>query len=147
MTQRFTLPLFTSVILCKNSQVLLLKRNKHKVCGGFYAFPGGGVDGDEPVTAATTREAQEEVGILIDQKDLKFVHVFHFTREKDVEYVNFFFQVDVWQGDVYNKEPDKCDEISWFDFDNLPENMLPSHRHVLAMIKKNVQFSEYGWKQ
>ncbi|MBP6870284.1 NUDIX domain-containing protein [Candidatus Babeliales bacterium] len=145
--QRFQLPIFTSLIVRKNHQILLLKRNKDKVCGGFYAFPGGGVDGNEPVTTATVREAQEEIGVTIDLKDLKFVHVFHFSRKNDVEYVNFFFEVQQWQGVPENKEPEKCDEAVWFDLDHLPEKILPSHQHVLAMIKNKIEFSEYGWSE
>jgi len=146
MTERFQLPIFTSLIVRKHNQILLLKRNKNKICGGFYAFPGGGVDGHEPVTTATIREAQEEIGVVIDPHDLKFIHVFHFNRENDVEYVNFFFEVVIWQGNIENKEPEKCDELIWFDLDNLPEKILPSHLHVLTMMQQNIQFSEYGWK-
>lgn len=146
MTERFQVPMFTSLIVRQQNKILLLKRNKNKICGGFYAFPGGGVDGYEPVTLATIREAQEEIGVVIHPDDLKFMHVFHFTREHDVEYVNFFFEVQSWQGNIENKEPDKCDELVWFDLNHLPDKILPSHLHVLTMMQQNIQFSEYGWK-
>lgn len=145
MTKRFQVPLFTSLIIRKDDKILLLKRSKHKICGGLYAFPGGGVDGNEPVTVATIREAQEEVGIVVDFVDLQCKHVMHFTRKNDVEYINFFFEVSRWQGQLENKEVHNCDEIAWFDVHNLPENMLPSHRYVLNTMKDTMQFSEYGW--
>ena len=144
-TERFKMSVYVSVVLIRNGKILLLKRSKHKVCGGLYAFPGGGVDGNEPVTTAAIREAQEEIGIKIDKQDLQFVHVFHFKRNEETEYINFFFVVQRWHGEPINNEPDKSDEIRWFDFQFLPEKMLDIHQHVFLMIQQNILFSEYGW--
>lgn len=144
--QRFKMPIFTSLVVRKANKILLLKRNKDAICGGYYAFPGGGVDGSESVSSATMREAYEEIGITIQPDDLQFVHVYHFIRKNDVEYVNFFFQVFDWQGEITNKEAHKCDEVAWFDLDHLPENILPGHAHVSALLDNNIQFSEFGWE-
>ncbi|MGZ6250991.1 MAG: NUDIX domain-containing protein [Candidatus Chromulinivorax sp.] len=143
--QRFKIPFFTNIIVRSEDKVLLVKRKDNQICGGFYAFAGGGVDGKEPVTVAAAREAFEELGILIDPKELKFVHVYHFFRPADTEYINFFFEVREWQGQIENKEPEKCDEVVWFDLNHLPDKLLPGHAQVIQMLAKKQVFSEFGW--
>jgi len=45
-----------------------------------------------------------------------------------------------------NKECHKCDDLSWFDLDDLPENILPYLNQVLNGIKNKVFYSEYDWE-
>jgi len=146
---RFKLVPYIVVILRDGKKVLLIKRCNTNFSCGLYALPGGGVDGDETITAATIREAYEELGVKIDQKDLKFVHVYHAKPgvAGQSEYINFFFEAIKWEGEPVNMEPHKCEEMVWFDLDALPENIIPAHRHALEMIEKNIVFSEFGWEK
>ena len=43
-------------------------------------------------------------------------------------------------------EPEKCDDLSWFDLDNLPGNIIPYIRKVIDRIQESVFYSEDGWK-
>lgn len=38
----------------------------------------------------------------------------------DRERINYFFTVDRWNGEIKNNEPNKCDDLKWFDLDGLP---------------------------
>lgn len=144
-TERFTMPIYVGIILRKDNQILLMKRSQSVISGGLYAFPGGGVDGSETLTAATIRESREELGVIIDVKDLTFVHALHVKTEKNIEYIAFFYETSTWLGEPCVMEPDKCDEVAWFNLDTLPEPMTQTHIQVLTMLDQNTFLSEFGW--
>jgi 8-oxo-dGTP pyrophosphatase MutT (NUDIX family) len=89
------------------------------------------------------REALEEAGIIIKPRDIKFVHLMH--RKSDNLRVDLFFEVSKWQGEVTNKEPNKCDDLSWFSINDLPINTIPYVRQVIDVYTRGIYYSEYGW--
>lgn len=89
------------------------------------------------------REAKEEAGITISQKDLQLVHILH--RKSDADYIDFFFTADRWKGEPQNTEPQKCDDMQWFAIDRLPENIIPYIKTVLILYESKVLFSENGF--
>jgi mutator protein MutT len=142
---RFKITTFSAIIVRKGEKILLMKRPQKALSGGFWAFPGGAIDGKETITSATIRESYEELGITINQNDLKFLHILHVKVDSEQEYINFFFETEKWQGELKVMEPHKCDEIAMFDINDLPKNILPTHQHVVNMVKKGIYFSEFGW--
>ena len=90
------------------------------------------------------REAREEAGITIDPGDLEFVHLMH--RQPGNERMSLFFRCRSWQGTVFNAEPDKCDDLSWFSYDALPGNMVPYIAHALAAVRRGESYSEFAWR-
>ena len=46
---------------------------------------------------------------------------------------------------MVNAEPHKCDDLSWFDIDNLPENTIPYIRRAIENYLAGVWFDSYGW--
>ena len=85
------------------------------------------------------REAKEEAGIEISPSNLKVVGVMHFKGDK--EYVHFFLLASEWSGQVVNVEPHKCDDLSWFDIDNLAESTIPYIRCAIENYRDGVWFS------
>ena len=76
--QELLVPLFSALILKQADTVFLLKRSADaKYAPGLYHLIGGRVEVGENFRQAIVREAREEVGIIIDEKDLVFKHVFH----------------------------------------------------------------------
>ncbi len=133
--------------LFKDNKILLLKRFNTGYEDGNYSMIAGHVDPNETFTQCIIREAEEEAGILLKPKDLEVVHVMHRnsrTAEND-ERVDVFFITEKWDGEIANKEPHKCDDLSWFDMDKIPENIIPYIRHAIEKIKNKVYYSEYGW--
>lgn len=63
----------------------------------------------------------------------------------DKEYMGVFLKTDYWSGTIENLKPDKCDELTWFDLDNLPSNMVPEISSALENIKNGIFYSEFGW--
>ena len=63
----------------------------------------------------------------------------------DSERVHIFFATDKWDGEVVNREPSKCDDLSWFDINNLPENIIPDVNQAIEYIKNKIFYSEQGY--
>ncbi len=143
--ERFKLIPAVYVVIRNNNQVLLLRRANTGYQDGKYGLVAGHLDGDEKATDAMVREAKEEAGIDIDPLDLRFVHVAHRLSRGQIgqERIDLFFELHKWGGTITNTEPDKCDDLSWFDIDKLPPNMLPFVRLVLTDIANGVMYSEY----
>jgi hypothetical protein len=68
-------------------------------------------------------------------------------EEEYNERIDIFFETSKWQGQITNLEPQKCDDLSWFDLNNLPENIIPYIRHVIEAITRGEIYSEFGWEK
>jgi 8-oxo-dGTP diphosphatase len=144
--ERFKIPVFVALILRKNEKILLIRRSNTGSGDGFYSCAGGGVDGDETITQAMIREADEELGIKLKKENLKIVHIVHSKKRQDAnENVGFFLEATEWDGELRNMEPHKHDDVSWFCLNNLPKNTFPRLIHVIKMVDEKVFYSEYGW--
>ncbi|HTU25466.1 MAG TPA: NUDIX domain-containing protein [Pirellulales bacterium] len=53
-------------VLCRDQQLLVIKRSESVVAPGAYCFPGGGIEDGETETAALIREIQEELGVEVE---------------------------------------------------------------------------------
>lgn len=147
MEDRFKPHAAALVMLVKNNSILLLRRAGTGWADGMYTLPSGHVDKGEPVTNAAIREAEEEVGVVIAKSDLNFAHVLHrHNPSNDRVYIDFFFASTAWSGEPTNKERDKCDEVRWFDIDQLPENIIPFISEAIVNYRQGVSFSESGWE-
>ncbi len=142
--ERFTIRAAVYLILIKNGKTLLSRRFNTGWMDGKYSLISGHLDGGETVSDSMIREAFEEAGIKVSKKDLIPVKVVH-HKETDTEYMDFFFVTEKWSGEPVIKEPDKCDDLSWFPMDKLPKNTLPHVRKVIESYKTNIPFFEFGW--
>jgi len=138
------------LVLRKDGKILLLRRFNTGYEDGNYSVVAGHVDAGETFTSTIVRESKEEAGIDVDPADLRVVHVMHRdSGESDGlnERVDVFLEANAWQGEIENKEPHKCDDLSWFDMTDLPENVIPCIRKAVECIRDGVFYSEYGWNK
>jgi len=136
------------LILVKNGRILLSRRYNTGFQDGKYSLPAGHLDGDEEtVGQAMVREAREEIGIGIDLADLELVHVMHRRQEKPTSErrISLFFSAKRWEGEPKIMEPDKCDDLQWFEVDRLPENTISYIRQAINCFRRGITYSEYGW--
>ena len=140
---RATFPVTVHLLLFRENQVLLLRRYNTGFRDGEYSVPAGHLDGGETVIAAAVREAEEEIGVRIEAKDTSFSSVMH--RIEGDERVDFFVHIHRWQGEPFNAEPEKCDDLRWVDMNQLPLNTVPYVRRALENHLNAIQFDEYGW--
>ncbi len=131
------------LLLIKENQILLLKRYNTGYEDGNYSLVSGHMEGNETIKQAMIREAREEAGIIIYEEDIKIATFLH--RKTDPERFDFFLQCKKWNGEIDNKEPDKCCELSWYDINNLPSNIIPCVRKAIENYQNNVMFDNFGW--
>lgn len=143
--ERFKLIPAVYLILRRQDEVLLLRRANTGYQDGKYSLIAGHLEGDELATDAIVREAKEEAGITVHPDDLKFVHVAHRLSgdQPGQERLDLFYETTIWQGEITNIEPEKCDDLRWFAISDLPSDMLPLIRLILENVANGIPYSEH----
>ena len=118
------------MIITKDNKILLQKRKGSKLWPGYYALPAGHIDEGETQFDALIREAQEELGINIDPKNILNSYVvlrrnfFEIDGKQLEPYIDYYFDIEEFEGIPKIMEEDKCDVLIWADVDNLPEPFI-----------------------
>lgn len=131
-----------AVIVVKSGRVLLGRR-KGAHGAGTWAFPGGHLAYGESIAACAHREVMEETGLSIrDLKPGPYTNDL-FSKERK-HYVTLYIVSRYAAGKVQIKEPDKCEEWDWFEWDHLPrprflslENLRKEPFDPIAMVEKS----------
>ncbi len=112
-----------ALIINDRNETLLVKRtSKSRNEAGFWSKPGGTVEFGENVEDAVKREIKEELGI--DIKLIKFLgFTNHIIESENQHWIAFNYLAKIIRGGPKNLEPEKIEEIKWFNFNNLPENL------------------------
>jgi 8-oxo-dGTP diphosphatase len=144
---KFKLYATVHLFLIHNSKILLLRRFNTGYEDGNYSVIAGYLNGEEQIKVAMVREALEEAGIVLSVGDLRVIGVMH--RKPIEEHIDFFLAATTWSGEIVNKEPDKCDELAWFDEHMLPKNVIPYIRKALNNFRQNdyrgMWFDTFDW--
>ena len=128
-----------------NEEILFQKRKNTGYCDGYYDLSASGhVDDNESMKRAMCREAKEELGIDIKEEDLEFVCIIHINFNGRIDY-NGYFKTDRWCGEPIINEPEKNEELKWFNINNLPSNIVNDRMIAIQNYKSNIKYSEYGW--
>lgn len=134
------------LFLMKNNAVLLGRRCNTGYMDGKYMVPAGHVEAGESLCAAMIRETKEEIGIDVEEENLKLVHVVYRAKHDETgERMDFFFTVEQWRGDIENREPEKCNDLKWFPLENLPHEMPPYVRTALENSMRGLLLTELDW--
>ena len=140
--ERFKMRVTVHLILEHNNEFLLLRRYNTGYEDGNYSVIAGHLNGNETLKEAMIREDLEEANITIDDKHLKIVGVMH--RKDGDESIDYYLYTNKFSGNVRIIEPNKCDDLSFYKLDNLPDNIIPYIKTALYNYKNNIIFSEYG---
>ena len=133
------------LIVESEEKLLIARRYNTGYEDGNYQVPAGHVDPGELPKESMVREAKEEISITIDPADLELVHTsYRPPHDETGNRVDLFFKAHRWSGEITNAEPDKCDDLRWVRYDQLPDNMTPHVRHAIDCIRQGIRYSELG---
>lgn len=130
------------VFMCHdgNGRILLHKRsNKCRDEHGTWDCGGGAVEFGEDLEDAVRREIKEEYGV--DVEDLEFVNhenVVRMNGDVKTHWMAMRFSARVNPEKVVNGDPEKIDEIGWFEVDNLPTPLHSIFGKTIELVKSVV---------
>lgn len=136
-------PVAAHIFFLRDSKLLMLRRSNTGWEDGSYSVVAGHVEDGESVTDAALREIREEAGVSVERDDLKVSSVMH--RRSGGSRIDYFFVVTRWAGEIFNMEPHKCDDLRWFELQDLPSNTIPYIRRAVENFKEGRTFDEFGW--
>jgi len=133
------------ILLEKDGKILLGRRCNTGYQDGNYQVPAGHVEEEELPTEAIIRETKEEVNIDLVAENIELVHVGYRPKHDPTgDRIDLFFKAKQWSGEVKNMEPEKCDDLNWFSWNNLPENTVFHVREAFECVQKGVFYNEIG---
>ncbi len=130
------------LLVRKGDTILLGLRGKACYGAGTWALPGGHLEFGERLVDAARREAIEELGARVAERDLQLVSIIDDCRPgSGTHYVHISFEINgpTWEPRIM--EPDECDEWRYFDIHKLPKNFFEPH---VAIIKNYLQKTLYS---
>jgi 8-oxo-dGTP diphosphatase len=126
----------------EDGRALLSERANTGWRDGWHTLPSGHIEPGEMPSEALAREAREEAGVEI-QEFSHFATIFRHNPERT--YIDFFYRVTKWQGDLRNAEPNKCAGLTWHLHNDLPLQTLPFVAEVLNLDKNKTHLLEVRW--
>ena len=127
--------------LTENGTEIMLQRrcNTGYMDGKYDMACSGHLEIGESLSMAVAREAKEELGIDIQEKDLQLVSVLHPYQEG---YINIFFSTQGFKGTPQIMEKEKCDDLRWFDINNLPANTIEKIKYVIKCMENGIIYDD-----
>lgn len=147
-TKRFHLLCSVQLLLIDKEKILLLRRFNTGWMDGKHGLVAGHIDGGEDIKKAMIREAKEESGITINEKDLDVVHTMHRISNNEngnIEYIDIFFTAGKWTGKPYVAETNRADEVAWYSLNKLPTTLMGHIKQAIDMYQKKINYSTFGF--
>lgn len=127
-------------IFLSGEKTLLSLRKNTGYADGMYSLISGTIEANENPVKAIIREIKEEAGVKVQEEYIQYTCTITRSGEK-YSYVNFFFRILQWDGNIINLEPEKCQSLEYHDINELPENTVSHIKHSFLCMKKNIHFS------
>jgi 8-oxo-dGTP diphosphatase len=124
----------------------MLRRQNTGHMDGKLSLPAGKIEAGELPENAAIREGLEEAGITISPEDLHLAHVQYHSSPESLggDYINFYFFVQHWEGEVVNAEPKVCSEFVNVALDDVPNDAIPYVAEAIARCNRDyLSYSTY----
>lgn len=145
MADRHVIDVHVMLIDEGGNVLLTQRRDRNPIFDGLWHLPSGKLDAGESVLHAAIREAEEEIGVLIDPADLRHVHTIHVNGSGPEPRLGLFFATHHWIGEPTNREPTKCSGVAWFLLHQLPDRIIDYPAAGIHAYRDGVPFSTRGW--
>ena len=117
----------TSIILAKESKVLLLKRSQEPF-KGYWVLPGGYVEHDEDPQVTIVRETKEETGLHVIIRGIVWVYLI--DTDPRGNSIDIVFEGTISGGAMTLREHARA---NFFAPNKLPEIIAYRHREAIAI--------------
>jgi 8-oxo-dGTP diphosphatase len=121
-------------LVIKNDRVLLVKRAHHPK-KGWWGLPAGFMEWNEHPSDTAKREVEEETGLKIKLESL--FEVYSGEDDPRTNAILVVYLATILGGELH--AADDAEEVCFFNFDNLPENIaFISNRQALDDYKSRI---------
>lgn len=123
------------VVTRDEGRKVLLGKRKGSHGAGTWSFPGGHLEYGEQPWDTAQRELFEETGLLPDNGRVYTLRWYTNDVMEDDEkhYLTLYVRIYVKDDEEpVVREPEKCEEWCWFDWDHLPDNLFLPIRNLRA---------------
>ena len=127
------------IIIVQDRSVVLVS---HWYAPWVWTLPGGGVNKNEAPEAAAIREAREETGFII--KSIAGEIGRYQGRWGRGDMIAVYYTGD-FEGSLALKPNFEIMARSWFDIDNLPEEISPANRRRIEAYRDGVRGERGKW--
>lgn len=144
MKERYQSKIAVFLVLTRETEngeeILLQRRYNTGFMDGMYDMASSGhVEKGETLTQAVVRESREEIGIELDEYDLELLVLLHPYYD---DYLNVFFKTKKYTGTPQIMEKNKCDDLRWFNINDLPDTIMPRMRNIISCIKNGISYDD-----
>ncbi|MDR2077955.1 MAG: NUDIX domain-containing protein [Rickettsiales bacterium] len=141
--ERYKINVAVYAIIVRDGKILLSLRQGSGFFDGEYSFVSGHLESEETLAEAMIREAREEANINITKMRIGTV-LFRFRPDKNYNnYLDCFFIIDEFEGEINNNEPTKCAELKFYPLENMPENTIDYVKFSLKNALSGIMYGEY----
>jgi len=123
MSERERFPILVHLLLESGDSLLLLRRSGTGRFDGCWAPPGGHLEAGETPRAAVLRETSEEVGLELDEDQLRAVGLMYYAA--DGGGFNLLFAARLRERVAPRFDPSIADAARWWSRTTLPDARVP----------------------
>ncbi|MGI9027985.1 MAG: NUDIX domain-containing protein [Candidatus Saccharimonadales bacterium] len=88
------------VIVKKDNKLAFVLRKNTAWMNDYYGLPTGKIEKKENFSTGAMSEPLEEIGIRVQPKNMKFVHVVHRISAEGMDWVDTYFEVLKYEGEA-----------------------------------------------
>lgn len=137
------MPVGINPIILNDKGEILLGRRKNKYGAGTYCFPGGKLKKGETFEQCIIREVYEETGLKILEEDIEIINIVNtIKKEVNTHFLQIGALIKKYEGIPVIKEPEKCDDLRFFQLDNLPVIFEPNKPNI-ELYKKHLIYDKH----
>ena len=119
-----------------DEKILLLHRQDHKSYGNKWGAPAGKVNENEGIKTAALRELEEETGIKVSKKMIKYLNTLY-VKYPDFDFIFHMFFLRMVKQPMVTLDPNTHKAYSWVNpIEALSMELVPDEDFCIKKIYK-----------